>query len=61
MAIILGDYVSPTEAAALLHLTRQRVHKLMQKGRFTLFEVAGVKVLLRAEVERLAALRRQVR
>ncbi len=57
MEIQLNDYVSPTDAAAMLGVSRQLVNQWMHSGRFTLVEVAGRIALFRSEVEKLAAKR----
>lgn len=57
----MSDRISTREAAAILGVTRQRVHQLVREGLLTAYRVGNQYTFLRGEVERLAHARTEKR
>ena len=46
-----SDWISQAEAARIRGVTRQAIHRLIQRGRLTVMEVGGHVLVSREEVE----------
>jgi excisionase family DNA binding protein len=46
-----ADWVSPAEAARIRGVSRQAISRLIQKGRFRVFRIAGKVLVRRSEVK----------
>ncbi len=53
-----GDWISVTDAAAILGLSRRRVHDIIKDGRLSPTKVGSVYLLLRSDVVAFAKLPR---
>lgn len=44
------DWISQSEAARLRGVTRQAIHRLVNRGKLRTFEIGGMRLVLREEV-----------